>query len=160
PINQLAGPQQSVAEILEQAPHASAKDYEDMLARLNAVPELLTQTMILLQKGIDAGITPPRVTLRDVPQQIKSQMIEDPAKNAMPNPSTKFPAGIPEPDRQRLRQEAARALKEKIIPAFNKLNDFFVKTYLPHTRESIALSDLPDGKAWYAFNVRVQTTTS
>jgi uncharacterized protein (DUF885 family) len=160
PINQLAGPQQSVAEILEQAPHATVKDYDDMLARLNAIPELLSQTTILLQKGIDAGITPPRITLRDVPQQIQSQMVEDPDKNAMLKPFAEFPAGISEPDRQRLRQEAARALKEKIIPAFNKLNDFFVKTYLPHTRESIAMSDLPDGKAWYAFNVREQTTTS
>jgi uncharacterized protein (DUF885 family) len=31
--------------------------------------------------------------------------------------------------------------------------------YLPGARDSIAISDLPDGQAWYAHNVKVRTTT-
>ena len=86
-------------------------------------------------------------------------MVEDPDKNAMLKAFTEIPAEISESDRQRLRAEAAKALKEKILPAFSKLYDFFAQTYLPHTRESIAMSELPEGKAWYAYNVRKQTTT-
>jgi len=47
-----------------------------------------------------------------------------------------------------------------VIPAFAKLHDFVAKTYVPGARETIAMSDLPAGKAWYAFNVRTTTTTS
>jgi uncharacterized protein (DUF885 family) len=112
-----------------------------------------------MKKGLETGITPPRITLRDVPQQIKNQMIEDPAKNAILKPFMEFPAEISENNRGRLRKEAEAALKQKVIPAFGKLHDFFVQTYLPKTRETIAMSDLPDGKAWYAYNVRTTTTT-
>lgn len=33
------------------------------------------------------------------------------------------------------------------------------KDYLPHCRKTLAATALPDGKAWYAFQVRQQTTT-
>src|SRR5262249_8869394 len=154
PITQLSGVQHEVAEIMEISPRVTVKDYEDMLARLNGVPTLVSQAMVLLNKGLETGITPPRITLRDVPQQIKEQMTDDPEKNAILKPFAEFPAEIPEAERARLRREAAAALKEKVVPAFGKLHDFFVQTYLPGTRETIAMSDLPDGKAWYAFNVR------
>ncbi|HET9676890.1 MAG TPA: DUF885 domain-containing protein, partial [Solirubrobacterales bacterium] len=37
--------------------------------------------------------------------------------------------------------------------------DYLVATYIPGARESIALSDLPDGKAWYAYILKTSTTT-
>jgi uncharacterized protein (DUF885 family) len=160
PVTQMTGPQQDVAQTLDMSPHGTVKDYEDILARLDGVPALLEQTMILLKKGLETGLTPPRITLRDVPQQIQAQMAADPERNALLKPFYEFPSGIPERERERLRQAAAAVLREKVIPAFAKLCDFFTNTYLPGTRETIALSALPDGQAWYAYNLRVTTTTS
>ena len=160
PITQLNGVQQDVSQILEIAPRATVRDYEDMLARLRSVPTVINQTIVLLKKGLETGITPPRITLRDVPQQIKSQTEADPEKNPILRPFYEFPAEISDNDRTRLRTQAVQALKENVIPAFSKLHEFFVKAYLPATRETIAMCDLPDGKAWYAFNVKTTTTTS
>jgi len=160
PLTQLNGIQQDVARLLEISPRTKVKDYEDMIARLNAVPTLIDKTLVLLKKGLDAGITPPRITLRDVPQQVQNQLVEDPEKNAMLKSFAEFLPDIPAAERDRLRGEAAAALKEKVLPAYRKLHEFLVNTYLPGARESIAMSDLPDGKAWYAYNVRMLTTTS
>ncbi|HSU52743.1 MAG TPA: DUF885 domain-containing protein [Candidatus Dormibacteraeota bacterium] len=160
PITQLNGVQQDVPETLEISPHSTVKDYQDLLARLDGVSNVIAQTIVLLRKGLETGITPPRVTLRDVPQQIESQTVADPAKSELLKHFYDFPKEIPEEERTQLRNRAAKALKEEVVPAFSSLHDFFVNTYLPGTRESIAMSDLPDGKAWYAFNVRTTTTTS
>ena len=160
PVTQLRGVQQGVAQMLEIAPHATVKDFEDRIARLKAVPTLIEQTLVLLQKGLTAGITPPRITLRDVPQQVKNQMVEDLDKHPLFIFFKEFPAEISEADRVRLRLNARAVLKEKVIPAYAKLHEFLVKEYLPRARESIALGDLPDGKAWYAHNARVSTTTT
>jgi uncharacterized protein (DUF885 family) len=46
-----------------------------------------------------------------------------------------------------------------VVPAFTKLYDFMTQTYLPAARESIGMSELPDGPAWYAYEARVETTT-
>ena len=159
-LNQMGGVQQDCAQTLSIAPRATVKDYENMIARLNALPVLVDQTIALLQKGLAAGITPPRVTLRDVPEQVSNQMNADPDQNALLKPFAEFPLQISEPDRARLRAEAATTLKEKVIPAFAKLREFLVKTYLPGARESIGLSELPSGRAWYAYKVREQTTTT
>src|SRR5215472_9007642 len=160
PINQMGGVQQEVARVLDFAPRSRARDYEDLLARLDSVPALVEQTIVLLQKGLEAGITPPRITLRDVPQQIKNQMIEEPEHNAMLRPFREFPGEIPKVEQEQLRERAETALRRKVIPEFGKLYEFFEKSYLPKARQSIAMSDLPDGKAWYAHNVRTSTTTS
>ena len=159
-ITQLSGAQQDAARVLAIAPHAKVKDYEDILARLNGLPEVVRQTIVLLQTGLAAGITPPRITLRDVPQQIQANTLDDPQKNPLLSAFAEFPPEIVEADRQRLRAQAATVLREKLIPAFARLHDFFVQTYLPGTRETLAMSALPDGKAWYAYNVRTETTTS
>jgi len=160
PITQLNGVQQGVAETLEVSPRATINDYENILKRLEAVPVLIDQTIVLLNKGLETKVTPPRITLRDVPAQIKSQTEENPEKNSLLRPFWEFPADIQDAERERLRKAAAQILKEKIVPAYAKLHEFFVKKYLPNTRETIAITDLPDGKAWYAHNVRRETTTS
>src|SRR5581483_8520930 len=159
-ISQLGGVHHEAADLLEITPHATVKDYEDIVARLNALPALVDQNLALLQKGLAAGVTQPRITLRDVPQQVKNLMTDDPEKNALLLRFHEFPAGIPEADRARLRREAETALKEKVIPAFTRLHDFLEKEYVPKARAGIAAKDLPDGDAWYAFNVRERTTTT
>jgi uncharacterized protein (DUF885 family) len=159
-INQLGGIQQNAADTLAIAPHTSVKDYEDMIARLNALPAAIDQTMVLLNKGLEAGITPPRVTLRDVPQQVKDQMEEDADKNALLRAFADFPREISSGDRARLRKDAAIALHKKVIPAFGRLRDFVANRYIPGCRDTIGLSALPQGKAWYEYNVKMMTTTT
>ena len=51
-------------------------------------------------------------------------------------------------------------MKSALAPAYRKLYDYVVGTYLPKTRESIGMRELPDGAAWYAYRVRQFTTTS
>lgn len=159
-LSQLDGIQQDAARMMEIAPRISVKDYENLVARLNRFPTLVDQTIVLLKKGLEAGVTPPRITLRDVPQQVKNQMDGGPEKSALLKPFAEFPVAFSEADRLRLRASAEAALKEKVIPAFGKLHDFLTASYLPGARESIAAIDLPNGKAWYAYNVRERTTTA
>lgn len=160
PINQMGGVQQEIAQTLSIAPKLTLQDYEDMVARLERAPRLIEQTRVLLELGAAQGITPPRVTLRDVPNQIASQIAPSAAESPLFSAFTEFPPGIPEPERQRLRSEAAQAIESGIMPAYRELLEYFNEDYLPKTREETAISALPQGKDWYLFNVRRRTTTS
>ena len=51
------------------------------------------------------------------------------------------------------------AIETSVIPAYTRLLSFLRAEYLPGARESIAMSALPDGEAWYAYNVAQMTTT-
>ena len=50
-------------------------------------------------------------------------------------------------------------LSEQVIPAYRKLQKFVVDTYIPGSRETLGMSDLPDGAAWYRHRIQVMTTT-
>jgi len=151
--------QQNVAQTLMLMPYFQPSDFENALVRLEAVPTLVEQTIALLEKGLETGITPPRVTLRDVPDQIRNQIVDDPLTSALLRPFLTFPPTVDAPAPERLRTAAVRAYTGRVAPAYRRLLDYVETRYLPRTRETIAARDLPDGEAWYAFSVRQMTTT-
>ena len=51
----------------------TVKDYEDLIARMKAVPRLLDQTKAILDQAVAKGITAPKIVLRYLPKQIESQ---------------------------------------------------------------------------------------
>jgi len=158
-VHQLSGIQQELPLLLESMPTRSVQDYENRLARLRQVPRVVDQTLARLAQGLAAGITPPRVTLRDVPAQFESLLTADPLKSPVLESFQEIPATLPAADRERLRREAAQLFQSQVAPALRKFQEYLVHTYIPGARESIAMSDLPDGRAWYAYLVRTATTT-
>jgi len=159
PLNQLAGPQQSVAQLLSIQPHRTKAEYEAIVSRLRKAPRVFEQTIDLLEAGLERGITPPQVTLRDVPEQVENQIVEEPLTSPMLTAFREFPETILEEEAERLRAEAVAAYEDGIVPALRELHRFLVEEYLPNARESIAATSLPDGEAWYAYRVRRSTTT-
>jgi uncharacterized protein (DUF885 family) len=160
PMNQLDGIQQGAAGTIANMPRQSVADYEDILARLEALPKTVDQNLALLQEGLKKGYTPPKLMLRDLAKQIADLIPPDPLASPLLEPFTRFPAGFPDAERARLTEHAKRIYASSVAPAFQNLHEYVEKTYLPACRESIAASALPNGAAAYTFHVRWQTTTS
>ncbi|HVF60976.1 MAG TPA: DUF885 domain-containing protein [Thermoanaerobaculia bacterium] len=158
-INQMGGVQQGPADMLVQMPKTNLQQAEDILARLREVPTVVEQTLVMLEKGLAAGVTPPRVTLRDVPQQVQNLLTDDPAASPLLEAFKELPESIPAADQERLRREAAEAYRTRLRPAYEKLHAYLVGTYIPGSRETIGMNALPEGQAWYAFNAKQSTTT-
>jgi uncharacterized protein (DUF885 family) len=154
-ITQLAGPQY-LSSVIELMPARTPKQYQDILARLDGIPQRLADTEALLRRGLETSVVSPQVVLREVAAQLAAQTPEDPLKAPLMKPFTRLPEGVPE----QTRAEAVRIYRERIVPAFAKFRDFFTAQYLPNARATVALSALPDGAAWYAQRVRRETTTS
>src|SRR2546425_330991 len=158
-ITQLDGVQQDVPSTIAKMAAGSVADYEDILARLRAVPVLVNQTIVLLQRGLAAGITPPRITLRDVPSQAQDLVVDDPLTSPLLTAFMHVPAGVPAAERERLRAAAVAAYRDSVAPAFRKLRAFLRDTFLPGARTSTGMRDLPNGLAWYQVRARASTTT-
>jgi uncharacterized protein (DUF885 family) len=158
-LTQLSGPQQDLAQVIAAQPAMIPQDYADIVARLNAVPRLIQQVIALLDQGLGKGITPPKVVLRDVPDQVRNQIVDDPLKSPLLRPFGHMPQSIAPDEQRRLRAEAASAYQTKVRPAYQSLLTYVTGTYLPQARETIGMSALPDGVRWYAFRARQSTTT-
>src|SRR5689334_12962654 len=118
PLSQMQGVQQDLARVVAFTRPRSAADYEAMLERLRGVPGVIGQTITLLGQGLEAGLTPPKVTLRDVPQQVANQVVEDPGQSPFLVHFQRFPEQVPGAEQERLRRAAEEAYRSAIAPAF------------------------------------------
>jgi uncharacterized protein (DUF885 family) len=160
PINQLEGITQDIPRIIAFSPSATLADYGNRIKRLEGVPALVDQTIALMRDGLGRGLTPPKVTLRDVPSQVQAQIVDDPLKSPLLAAFTTWPASIAAADRERLTGQATAAFTSQVKPAFAKLHEFLTTTYLPACRDTIGVDALPKGAAMYTYNVRWHTTTA
>jgi uncharacterized protein (DUF885 family) len=159
-ISQMGGMQQDAAQLLSAMPNQTVAHLENALERLRALPVALEQSRALLEEGLKRGVMPPQITLRDVPSQVLAQIPEDPFESPLLAGFVDLPAGIGGEDATRLRAEAARIFTTAIRPAFQQLHSFLIERYIPAARTTVAASALPDGAAWYAWSIKVQTSTN
>jgi prolyl oligopeptidase len=137
----------------------SVKDYEDWLARMGKLGEVVDQTIKLAERGRKAGYMPPKVLMERIPGQLAAQLVDEAEASPFYAIFEEFPTSIADDDQQRLRAMARNTIDDSVLPAYRKLSRYFSDTYLPACRDSIGLSSLPDGSAWYEYHARRFTTT-
>jgi uncharacterized protein (DUF885 family) len=158
-MTQMSGPQQNLARLMAMMPNAKPEQLENQIARMEALPKYVDESIALLSAGMNKGVTPPAITLRDVPQQIRSQLVDDASKSPLLKGFVDIPATVDPLQADSLRKRAEQVYREQVVPAYEKLLEFTENQYLPGARQTIAARDLPDGEAWYQNNVALMTTT-
>ncbi len=134
-------------------------DFEDWLARMDKIDTVVDQTIEVANRGIERGFVLPRVLMERIPDQIAVQLVENGEESPFYRTFETLPGSITEKDQERLRETAIKTIEDTVVPAYRKLARYFEKTYLPATRETVGLSSLPNGSAWYEFLARRYTTT-
>lgn len=160
PLNQLGGVQQDVPNFLEFHPRKTLTDYEDMLVLLEGIPLKVSQTIAWLREGLDNLITPPKITMREVPQQIANLIDVEDDHSPLLQPFAEKPSWMAQADMDNLRAIAKTLYRQKAKPAFEQLRTFMTDEYLPKCRTSISWRALPQGREWYLHYVKNHTTTS
>ncbi|RPE81308.1 DUF885 domain-containing protein [Vulcaniibacterium tengchongense] len=140
-------------------PFKTVRDYDDWLARAAQVPVLFDQAIANSREGIKAGVVQPRALMLKVIPQLDAVIKDKPEDTLFWGPVKNFPKDFTDADRQRLAEAYRKLIAERLMPAYRKLRAFVADEYLPHARASSGLDALPDGAAWYAYNVRSRTTT-
>ncbi len=146
------------ARLPNQMPFATAQDYENYLKRLQAFPEYVAQHIDLLKEGLKIGMTMPQVVLQGFEVTMATHVVDDPAKSVFYAPLAKFPATMPTPEQDRLRQAGEAAIRESIVPGYRNLLEFMTKEYIPNARTTIGAAALPNGREYYAQRIRHFTT--
>ena len=135
------------------------QDYLNYLQWLTDVPRYFDENVANMRAGAARGFTPPKVTLNGRDQTIAPIAK---AKSADETPFWKafvhMPGTINTAEQARLRAEGKKVIEAQVIPAYGKLLPFWNDEYYPKTVTSTAATDLPDGKAYYAAQIRRYTT--
>jgi len=140
-------------------PFKTVKNYDDFLGRIDGFVVYVDQAIDNMKEGIRQDVTQPRILMAKYVPQLESQLVDSVEESGFYAPILNMPDGFSEADKERLTSAYKDAIANKILPTFERLNNFMGDEYLSASRESVGLFDLPGGDAWYAHNVRAITTT-
>ena len=140
-------------------PFATAADYDRFLKRMRDYVVWSDQAIVNMRKGLAQDLTYPRVLMEKVLPQLKELIVADPEASLFYTPLKKFPDAVPAGDRTRLQAAYRDAIARQINPAYQRLHDFIRDEYLKGARTQVGWSNVPNGRAWYAYLARLSTTT-
>ena len=140
-------------------PFKTVKDYDNWLARGNKLPRLFDTDIANMREGIKAGVVQPRALMVKVIPQLDALIKDKPEDTLFWGPISNLPKDFSASDKQRLTAAYRTMIADQLLPAYRELRAFINDEYLPATRDSVGIDKLPDGQAWYAYNVRNTTTT-
>jgi len=159
-LNQRGGVQ-SYYETGDRLVYSSKTDYEDWLVRLSKYSDNINNTTNNLKEGLSKGYTQPKLVTRQVITQIDNLLNNDidshPYLKIFLSANDEY---FINDEKNQLIDDAKELISNKIIPAYQELNEFLKNEYLPKSRDSIGLDGVPDGKKWYEYVARYHTTTN
>lgn len=150
-----------LAGMAETMPFRSAADYDNYLARLELVPERMRSYGEISVKASKEGFVQPCVTMTNFGSTITTNIAADVTKSRFYTPfAAQRPESIPPAEWAALQARAKQVITGKVNPAYQSFADLYERELKDKCRQSVGVSAMPQGREYYAFQVRQQTTTN
>lgn len=158
-FNSETGPEEVLASIQRSAALRSRSDVETYIKRLETAAAHFDDAKANARRGIATGFIQPRVVTEHTLRQMREQAQLPADEDIAFKPLLSLPDSISKRDQDRFRARAREMIEKKVRPAQQAFVEMIETEYLPQARESLAITDVPDGRDYYLFLVRKFTTT-
>ena len=159
PITQMGGIYSTYPDLAGHLSFTTAKDYDDWIARLHAIPKAFDQVSANMSIGIDDKRVPPKYLLEKTLEQVKVLAGQKAEDSPLALPLKKFPSSISGAEQTRIKTEMLAAITKEVLPAYTRFARFLEVSYIPAGRAEPGISSLPDGAKYYQFLIHHETTT-
>ena len=140
------------------APFTTLADYENNLKRHGDFVIYLDRAIGRWREGMASGVVDTRLTVRNMIEQLDTQLKQKPEDSPYYGPVKQFPQAIAAADRTRLAAEYRTAITAELYPALTRVRDFLRTEYLPVAREGVGLLTMKGGDQLYRYQVQSTTT--
>ncbi|MBH30372.1 MAG: DUF885 domain-containing protein [Candidatus Marinimicrobia bacterium] len=158
PLNADSGFHIGLARLPRRVPLQTVEDYENYIARLEAIPSYMDDHIALMREGIATGMTVPQVVLNDYDVSIQTHIVEDSEESVFYGPFHDIPASVPAGERDRLKRAGRTAVLNSAVEGYRRFLSFFQDEYFPNARQTIGASEYPNGNDYYQYRVNHFTT--
>ena len=159
-LNQRGGVQ-SYYETGDRLIYSSKQDYEDWLIRLESYAVNIANSLNNNKEGLKLGYSQPKIVTSGVIAQIKAILNSDistnPYMKIFRDANEEF---FNDEEKADLIRRATLVVEGSILPAYQNLYNFLNDEYLPKSRNTIGISDVPNGMEWYEDLAKYHTTTN
>ena len=158
-VSQSDGLHNEVFATVDQMPARTVRDFENIIARLRALPVYIDQSIDLMAEQLAAGLAQPAIVVNLMIDQVAAQGGATPAQSPLLAAFRAFPAEIAPADQDRLRSEAQSAYLQQFVPSWKRLEAYLRGTYLARARAQVGMGTMQSGSKGYASLIRNYTTT-
>lgn len=135
------------------------QQFVDYLNKLNSLPTYVEQHIALMRKGLEKGISQPKIIFKNFEDTYDSQIVESFEDSFYYSPFKSLPSILSEQQKDSLLIAVEEVIKTKVISQFKVIKDFFENEYFVKTRERGGVSNQPNGKEYYQNRVNYYTTS-
>jgi len=160
PVNQMGGIYATYPQLVAQLSFTTAKDYDDWIARLRAIPHAFDQVTSNMSLGIEDKRVPPKYLIEKTLEHVKQLAGQKPEDSPLALPLKKFPESISAAEQTRIKTEMLAAISKQVLPAYQRFARFLEVAYVPAGRTEPGISSIPDGAAYYKYRIKQSTTTN
>jgi len=159
PVDQMNGSHLMYPMLIGSINIYSKTDADNVLRLLETLDKAIDQTMVLMQEGAKLGITPAKIAMAPVPQQIRNVANASVENSPFYSAFKKLEFFSNSEEKLKYQQSAKDIITSKINPAYQKLLTYIENEYYSKCREIVSLSSVADGKEKYRFLVKMYTST-
>ncbi len=141
-------------------PFKTEKDYDNWLARMAQFPVWCDTAIANMKHGVQSGWVLPMVLAKKIVPQLTDLITDKITSSVFYEPINKMPKEFTDEAKNKYTIAYTNAISKQIIPSYKKLADFFIKEYIPKTRNTHGISAVPNGKAYYEMLAKSWTTTN
>ena len=161
PINQMYGVHNFFAQLgsgQSAQPFKTEQNYRDFIKRSKGFADWMDSAIEAMREGISTGVVQPKPIVAKVIPQLKVHLVDDITQSVFYGPLKQLPESLSADVQRQLTADYEQNIREVIIPAYRRVHDFLINEYQAAARDSVGLSDLPDGQAWYQYMIKTHTT--
>jgi len=140
------------------APFKTVLDYDNALKRHAGYVVLLDRSIDRFKQGEAAGVFETKMTVKNVIEQLDTQLKQPVEDSPFYGPVEKFPGDFSDAEKARLIAEFKASIANDIYPAMKRLRDYLATSYLPQARDGYGLMYMKGGDRLYRYLVQSTTT--
>lgn len=163
PINQMSGAHNTFAGFgsgQSAQPFNTVADYEKFIKRAEGFVKWLASVEQSMAQGVKQGVVLPMPLAKKLLPQFKAHVVTNAEDSLFYSPIKAMPDSFSADEKQQLKAQYITLILDKLVPAYQRMSDFLANNYIPHARDSVGYADLPNGKAWYEYQIKKNTTLS
>ena len=135
------------------------KDYEDWFERIKGFNQNVKNSLKNNKEGLEMGYTQPKLVTRAVVSQIEGILASDLEDHPYYKIFQSANEVIGDEEASEIQIRVKDFIKNELNPSYWELMTFLKNVYIPNSRNTVGISDVPNGKAWYEYLSKYHTTT-
>ncbi len=141
-------------------PFNTVQDYENFTKRAEGFSQYMQSTVTSMREGVKHGVVLPKAIIKKLLPQFEVHLVSDVKDSVFYQPIKALNSNttISAAEKETIAKNYISMIEQVIIPTYRNTLNFLVDEYAQYGSNTVGLSALPKGKAWYDHMISVHTT--